>query len=63
MKTKAIPEGEYEDKKALAKVTVLDVERVGGGFTVKYFYTALEKYGAGLLRMPQSEFTKLFRAI
>tara|TARA_R110000772_G_scaffold248418_1_gene362449 strand:+ start:417 stop:608 length:192 start_codon:yes stop_codon:yes gene_type:complete len=63
MKPKAIPDGGYEDKKALAKVTVLDVERVGGGFTVKYFYPALEKYGAQLLRMPQSKFTKLFCAI
>ncbi len=63
MKNKAIPEGEYEGKNSLVKVTALDVERVGGGFTVKYFYTALEKYGAGLLRMPQSKFTKLFRAI
>ena len=63
MKTKPIPEGEYECKKALVKVTVLDVERVGGGFTVKYFYPALEKFGTQLLSMPQSKFTKLICAI
>lgn len=61
MKNKPINTGDYKHNSKGVLATVLDVESVSSGYTVKYFHPTIQ--GDQLLRMAQSKFKKLFCAI